>query len=133
MSNPGQETDNYYQPYRDYAWRFRIWLVVYGVSAPVAIIANEHTLEKLQGSCSAKVAIFMMLAGVFIQIILTWLYKCTMWALYMAEIGVLKIIDCRAKFASDISTSFATEFIFDFLTVMLFTASSIILLNALLT
>lgn len=126
------QTENYYRPYRDYAWRFRIWLVVFGVSAPIALLSRDKVYEAISASCVAKAAICMMFAGVFIQILLTWVYKWCMWTLYMAEIGQLKITDPRFLVANDLSTSFATEFILDLLTLMLFAASTVILLTVLL-
>ncbi len=130
MATPSSE--DYYNPYRDYAWRFRIWLVAFGVSAPIALLSNSAAYSTIKSSCAATAAIWMMFAGVLIQILLTWLYKWCMWILYMCEIGQIKIDDCRFRIAHDLSTSFLTEFILDLLTVLLFIAASAILLLVLL-
>ena len=130
MATPSSE--DYYRPYRDYAWRFRIWLVAFGVSTPIALLSNSAAYAAIKLSCAATAAIWMMLGGVLIQILLTWLYKWCMWTLYMCEIGQIKIDDSRFRIAHDLSTSFSIEFILDLATVLLFFASSAILLSILL-
>jgi hypothetical protein len=127
-----QASDEYYRPYRDYAWRFRIWLVAFGVSAPIALLSNSTTYSSLKTSCAAKAAIWLLFAGVLIQISLTWLYKWCMWVLYMSEIGQIQLNDERLKLAHKISCSFAIEFILDLTTVLFFLISSVILLIVLL-
>lgn len=130
MAAPSSE--DYYKPYRDYAWRFRIWLVAFGVSAPIALLSNSTAYSAIKSSSAATAAVWMMFGGVLIQILLTWLYKWCMWILYMCEIGQIKMDDCRFRIAHDLSTSFAAEFILDLLTVLLFFAASTILLLVLL-
>ena len=79
----GQE---YFQPYADYARTLRAWLVAYGIGAPVIFLGNEKMWDVLRKSGKAGSIGPLFLVGVALQVVITFLNKFSMWALYYGEI-----------------------------------------------
>lgn len=75
----GNDKDYYYDSYKEFAWRFRIWLVVYGISVPFVVLNNESARNKVISSPGGLAFIQAALLVVLAQIAMTFAYKTCMW------------------------------------------------------
>ncbi len=74
----------HFEVYSEYAKTLRVWLVSYGIGAPVLFTTSDTFAEKVLASGSAETIAIAFLFGVGAQVALALLNKNAMWACYYA-------------------------------------------------
>jgi hypothetical protein len=123
-----QNPDYYYESYKEFSWRFRLWVVAYGVSVPVIVLTKESNLDIISDSEFGVWAIGGCVIGVLLQVFLTWVYKTCMWYAHLNHIKEINTRSWRYVCSEKISKMYWMEAIVDFSTILLFSASTGILL-----
>ena len=77
-----REQDQHLQEYRGYAKLLRAWLVAYGVGGPVLFLTQAPVAECIRASGHAACIVYLFLAGVAAQVLITFINKCISWGLY---------------------------------------------------
>lgn len=75
----GTNPDYYYDSYKEFSWKFRVWLIAYGVSVPFIVLNNEKARVAVANSSCGITFLKISLIGVLIQIVMAFAYKCCMW------------------------------------------------------
>jgi hypothetical protein len=128
MAKRKQEHQNdreyYFESYKEFAWRFRLWLVTYGAGIPVITLANKDIFERIIDSRYGYIAMIFVLFGVGIQIFITWVFKTCMWYCDRQAKGELSEKSRRFRSAVWITENYWIEIILDFLTLVLYGSST---------
>jgi hypothetical protein len=127
------EASDHYQAYVDYSKLLRVWLVAYGIGAPILFITNDALWQTIAKSELAWLIAVMFLAGVFAQVFVAWLNKTTQWIIFSGKnkpshppswlfatarkIGRQFWIDVAADLASILLFTVATGWLFRLLLV----------------
>jgi hypothetical protein len=131
-SEHGDDREYYFESYKDFAWRFRLWLVAYGIGLPAVIVSSKELWAVVKTSCDARFALWMPLVGVGIQVFVTWVFKTCMWYCDRHAKKVLPAESLRYRSALWITDRYYLEMILDFVTLGLYVYSTFILLKILL-
>lgn len=123
-SEHGNNTDYYYDSYREFSWKFRLWLIAYGVSIPVIVISNKSLLDLIKCDKYGQLWIMLTLLGVFIQVFLTWAFKICMWYCDRHVKGAISSESNKYKISVWISEHYIIEILIDIVTLLLFTVST---------
>ena len=75
-----------FEPYSEFARTLRTWFVGYGVGAPALVLTQAELRQRLANAGDLPTLGAFFLSGVFLQVLLTLIYKTAMWELYMVEI-----------------------------------------------
>lgn len=125
----GDDKDYYYDSYKEFAWKFRLWLVAYGASIPFVVLTNDKmralVINAPNGTCLLKMA----LIGVLIQVLLTWAYKSCMWYCDRHAKGALPAWSWKYKAAAWFSEKYSVEIAADAVSLLLFSVSTFQLLG----
>ena len=127
-----EDKEYYFDSYKEFAWRFRLWLVAYGAGLPAVILSNKDLLIRVSNSDSGYLAILFSLIGVGVQILITWIFKTCMWYCDRHAKGFLDAKSRRYVAAIWISDRYYLEVILDLLTLVLYGASTCLLLRVIL-
>jgi hypothetical protein len=100
--------------------KIRAWLVAYGVGAPVLFLSRDPVMNALKAEPDAQFVILAYLVGSFLQVLLVWLYKLSMWWAYLEEMNTIAKGSVRYKFVDWFTNTFWVEGLIDFLSVALF-------------
>ena len=127
------ESEGHYQAYEDYSRLLRVWLVAYGIGAPIIFITNDALWKTIAQHRFAWIVAVMFLSGVFLQVAVAWLNKTTQWVIYSGKkrppyptswifatarkIGRNFWIDVAADLASIVLFTIATGWLFKLLLV----------------
>ena len=116
---PKEET-GFYAAYSDFAKNLRIWFLAYGIGATALFVTNEPAAKKLLGSGHALHVVYLLVAGVAVQVFVAVLYKGIMWFLYMGELFPDRKTSCVYKLADRVSTRYWPELVCDLATIACF-------------
>jgi hypothetical protein len=125
----GDDKDYYYGSYNAFAWKFRLWLVAYGVSIPFIVLTNDKMRALVVTKADGPYYLKMSLWGVVFQIFLTWSYKVCMWYCDRHAKGYLPVHSIKYKCATWFSEQFFIEILLDATSVTLFLISTFKLLE----
>jgi hypothetical protein len=120
----------YWQPYAEFAKTLRTWFVGYGVGAPALVLTQQEVRRRLVDSGWMHPLGWLFLSGVFLQVILAFVYKTAMWQLYMGETDESRRDGRWYRWASEISEWAWPEFTVDLLTIALFIVATFIAFGA---
>jgi len=132
-SEHGKNKDYYYDSYREFSWKFRLWLIAYGVSIPVIIISNKPLLDLIKCDKYGQLWIILTLFGVFVQVFLTWVFKLCMWYCDRHAKGAINSESKKYKISVWVSEQYFIEITADVLTLSLFTVSTYQLIKVVLS
>jgi hypothetical protein len=113
---PKEET-GFHAVYADFAKNLRIWFLAYGIGSTAIFVTNEAAARKLLDSGHALHVVYLLVAGVAVQVFVALLYKSIMWFLYIGEIYPDKKSSCVYQFADCVSTRYWPELICDLVTI----------------
>ena len=125
----GDNKDYYYDSYKEFAWKFRLWLVAYGVSIPFVVLTNDKMRALVLNSPNCSYLLKMALVGALIQVALTWAYKTCMWYCDRHAKGALPARSCKYRLSAWFSEQYSVEVASDLASVTLFTISTFQLLD----
>lgn len=128
----GDDREYYFESYKAFAWRFRLWLVAYGIGLPVVIVSNKELWAVVKTSCDARFVLWMPLIGLGIQVFVTWVFKTCMWYCDRYAKKVLPAESLYYRTALWITDRYYLEMILDFVTLGLYAYSTFVLLKLLL-
>lgn len=123
------DSDYYYDSYKEFSWKFRLWVVAFGVSVPAVVLTNEKLLDRIRESSWGIAAIVLCFAGVIIQVLLTWVYKTSMWFGHQHLNKYIKKRNKHLRLSSRITHNYCIEFSVDLATLILFLTSTAILFS----
>jgi hypothetical protein len=126
---PATET-GYWQPYAEFAKTLRTWFVGYGVGAPALVLTQPAVRQRLINSGRMHTLGWLFLSGVFLQVILVFVYKTVMWELYMGEADEARRTRRWYRNASALSEWGWLEVSVDLLTIALFTIATLMAFGA---
>lgn len=112
--------EEYLEAYGEHARTLRLWLVAYGIGAPVLLVTNDVLfLAVLQSGVARQIA-FYFLAGVGLQVVISTASKNSMWALYYGETAPRFKQTRRFKVAYWFSEQYWIDLLFDLVTLAFF-------------
>jgi hypothetical protein len=117
--HPGDDTD-FYEAYSNNASKLRLWLISYGIGAPVLFVSQSSISSALNASGCGRKVILLFLIGVSLQILATYIYKTIMWYAYLGESKESFKSTRRFKFSDWFSELYWPEFVFDWGSIVLF-------------
>jgi hypothetical protein len=120
------EETGYWQPYSEFAKTLRTWFVGYGVGAPALVLTQDDLRRQLGESGMFPRLGWLFLSGVFLQVLLAWLYKTAMWQLYLGENDKGRRSSVWYRSANAISQATWVEVIVDLMTILLFAVATFI-------
>jgi len=82
INSEGNAAHEHFDVYTEYAKTLRVWLVSYGIGAPVLLSTNELFSARILDSGNARIIAVLFLSGVGAQVLLALLNKNAMWACY---------------------------------------------------
>jgi len=115
-----EDKDYYYDSYKEFSWKFRLWLVAFGIGAPAALLSTSDAFKALKTDPNGKNYIYALFIGAGIQIILSWAHKWAMFWAHQKNHGHITEKSYRYSFASFITHADWIEVICDFLSAGLF-------------
>lgn len=74
--------EGFFSVYLDYGRVLRAWLVAYGAGGPVLFLTQEKVAERIAASGQARTIVYLFLAGVLLQVLISLLNKWVNWYLY---------------------------------------------------
>ena len=123
------DREYYFESYKEFAWRFRLWLVTYGAGIPVITLANKDIFVKVIDSKYGHIAMIFALIGVGIQILVTWIFKTCMWYCDREAKGELSEKSKRFRFSVWITENYWIEIVLDILTLVFYSSATCYLLS----
>jgi len=120
--------DYYYDSYKEFSWKFRLWVVAYGVSTPVILLSKESNMDLIRDSPLGLWAIAGCMVGVLLQVALTWVYKTCMWYAHLNHTQEIRDDFWLYIWSEKISKMYWIEALVDLFTVLLFVGSTGVLL-----
>jgi len=124
-----QEKEGFYQAYSIYAWKFRLWMIAYGVGIPLLTLNNPELRSAVKHSEYGLYWIYAALIGTALQIILTWIYKSAMWYSYDSKPSSTEQTGWLQRAVTRTSDEYWIEVTIDLVCFILFTAVTLGLLN----
>jgi hypothetical protein len=121
----------YWQPYAEFAKTLRTWFVGYGVGAPAVVLTQAEVRRRFAEAGELKALGWLFLSGVLMQVLLAWVYKTSMWELYMSETNAARRKGWWHASALWISEATWLELSVDFATIVLFALATVIAFNVL--
>jgi len=115
----------HYKLYSDYAANLRLWLVAYGIGAPLLFVNSETLSNKLLLSPHAFIIVAIFLLGVMSQVIIALINKWSSWYLYAASTTTRFKHSLSYKAALWFSDRFWIDLSFDIITIILFSAATL--------
>jgi hypothetical protein len=128
----GNDREYYFESYKAFAWRFRLWLVAYGVGLPVVIVSSKELWAVVKASNCAHFALWMPLVGVGIQVFVTWVFKTCMWYCDRHAKNILPAKSLRYRTALWITDRYWLEVSLDLATLGFYVYSTFYFLRLLL-
>lgn len=128
-----KEESGFYEAYAGFANNLRIWLLAYGIGAPVVLLSNEHAWKAIVDSEQGKFLAILFFAGVALQIIAAVMYKTAMWFLYMGELKKSYRKTKMYKAADYLSENYLIESGIDVATIVIFGVASFNVVRAITT
>ncbi len=116
----GDAAQEHFDVYTEYANTLRVWLVSYGIGAPVLLFTNELFSERVLDSGSARLVAILFLSGVGAQVFLALLNKNAMWACYYGSDNPSFKATRRYKLADWLSRQYWIDLVLDAGTFLLF-------------
>lgn len=120
----------YWEPYSEFAKTLRTWFVGYGVGAPALVLTQAELRQRLANAGDLPALGAFFLCGVFLQVLLTLIYKTAMWELYMVETHSARSKGRWYHSALWISEQAWIEVAVDVATVILFAIATLIAFSA---
>ena len=114
------DSTEYYKVYEEYSKTLRTWFVAYGIGAPVLFISNDTAAKAFKNVGDIKIAVFLFLLGVAIQVALALINKVAMWTLYFGEKSPEFKKTFRYKSFNWLSSQFRIDVVADIATMVLF-------------
>ncbi len=118
------DPDYYFESYKEFSWKFRVWLIVYGVSIPLTILNNDNARSAIVQSPCGMFYVKVSLVAVLIQILMAFTYKCCMWNCDRNARGRLADESFWLRSSVWITENFWLEVVADLLALTGFSAST---------
>ncbi len=80
------ETEEYFQDYTAFSRDLRVWLIAYGIGAPVLFVSNAAIYDKVLQHGDGKLIVILFLIGVSFQIFEASTSKWMSWIQYSCKI-----------------------------------------------
>lgn len=110
-----------YQAYEWHASTLRIWLVSYGIGAPVLFLTQDSAYDQFINSDTRHVTAALFLVGVALQVVLAFVNKTVMWAIYYGDDESPAFKTTRTyTYAKKVSTWFWMDCLVDLATISVF-------------
>jgi hypothetical protein len=123
--------DHYFDPYIEHSKTLRTWFVAYGIGAPVLFASQKELLEKLVDYSCIKSVVILLLLGVLLQIVLTFLSKTTNYQYYQSSIHFFHRSKRMYKYSTVLTKQYYWAIpLVDFTTIILFIWATILVLQA---
>lgn len=74
--------EGFFSVYADYGRILRAWLVAYGAGGPVLFLTQKDIADRIKASGEARMVVYLFLAGVLLQVLISLLNKWVNWYLY---------------------------------------------------
>jgi hypothetical protein len=74
--------EGFFSVYMDYGRVLRAWLVAYGAGGPVLFLTQKDIADRIRASGEARTIVYLFLAGVLLQVLISLLNKWVNWYLY---------------------------------------------------
>lgn len=113
------DEDGYFAAYAGFAGTLRAWLVAYGVGGPALFLTKDRLADRFMHSPYAGAITTLFLLGVGLQVAAAFVYKSTMWFLYVRESNEDKTARFTYRVAEWISEAFLLEAFFDIASIVL--------------
>jgi hypothetical protein len=120
----------YWEPYSEFAKTLRTWFVGYGVGVPALVLTQAELRQRLANAGDLPTLAVCFLSGVFLQVMLTLIYKTAMWELYMTETQPPRSKGLWYRSAFWISEQAWIELLVDVATIVLFAIATLIAFSA---
>ena len=82
MAQRRDEESTHFANYAEYSKTLRAWLVAYGIGGPVLLLTNKDAPTKISESPHLSLIISLFVAGVALQIFLSFINKWAAWQMY---------------------------------------------------
>lgn len=125
-----KDDKGFHEPYAKLADRLRGWLLAYGIGAPVLFVSQDRISNALNQSQCSRFVISLFLAGISIQIVASFIYKASMWYLYVGEYDPEFCKTYRFRVSDWFSEQFWIEALSDLGSIVLFGIGTYIALTA---
>lgn len=122
--------EQYFSVYAEHNKVLRVWLVAYGVGAPVLFLNNKLIWQTIASSQYRGEVISLFALGVLMQVLLAFVNKFTQWCLYYGTENS-KFKRTRWYTVSEkVSEWIWLDFVLDLFTIGLFVAATGFVLSA---
>ena len=118
------DPDYYFDSYKEFSWKFRVWLIVYGVSIPLTVLNNDQARSAIVQSPYGIYFVKASFVAVLIQILMAFTYKCCMWNCDRNARGKLPDESFWFKSSVWITENFWLEVVADLLALTAFSTST---------
>jgi hypothetical protein len=117
---PDKEESGYHSAYADFAKNLRVWLLAYGIGAPILLVSEPRVAESIAAAPDTRLIISLFFAGVALQIGMAVLYKAAMWYMYLGELKGAVRATTRYRISDWLTMQFWIEISADICTIALF-------------
>lgn len=120
----------HYSVYAEHNKVLRLWLVGYGVGAPVLLLNNRVIWDTIISGTLRFDVILLFASGVFVQVVLAFLNKYTQWGIYAGAANSEFKKTPQYKLCDKVSEWIGIDFVCDLLTIGLFVVGTAFVLSA---
>ena len=126
------EAERSFEAYSHYSKTLRTWFVAYGIGGPILFVSNKDIAIKIAAAPEKSAIVYLFLAGVIIQILITFLNKWSNWAAYSLSLNPPMRLRKRDKLIIWLSDQCWIDMLIDLLTLVVFVIGTIMALQVLL-
>ena len=123
-----QEVEHF-QNYTDYSKTLRSGLVAYGIGGPVLFLTNQSLSDRVSVAPNKRLIIGLFLAGVALQVVLSFLNKWCAWNMYAGENQIAYRLKKRYKVWRIINDWSGLDFCIDAASIIAFICSTWLVLT----
>lgn len=121
-----------FEAYNEYSKTLRTWLVAYGIGGPILFVSQQQIADKLAASPAKTLVIYLFLAGLAAQILISLLNKWVNWAAYEMGLNPPPALKAPQKAVIWLSKQFWIDILCDLVSVVSFMVATFWVLRVIL-